>query len=89
MHAPIRDGLRKRGVFVLDLSRAGKGCPDLLCHTPRTGWVPIEVKSDRKVSHRKKGKPLTSDQEKLHTQVPIAVVDTFEAALQLFGLTWI
>ncbi len=84
-HAPIRDGLRQAGIFVLDLSKAGRGCPDLLCHTRHTGWVPIEVKTRRQDYKAKKLQPLTPDQQKLHAQAPIEVVETLDAALRLFG----
>ena len=86
MHGPIRDGLRQAGVFVLDLSKAGKGCPDLLCHTRHTGWVPVEVKSRRTDYKAKKLEPLTPDQVKLHAQAPIQVVETLDAALVIFGI---
>lgn len=85
-HKFIRDGLRQAGIFVLDLSKAGKGCPDFLCHARHTGWVPIEVKSAVQVTHRKKDQPLTTDQQKLHRQAPIPIVETLDEALHLFGL---
>ena len=87
MHGPIREGLRKAGVFVLDLSKAGKGCPDLLCHTRHTGWVPLEVKTRRQDCKRTKAGPLTPAQVALHEQAPIAVVEAIDQALQIFGLS--
>lgn len=86
MHGTVRDGLRDAGIFVIDLSKAGRGAPDLLCHARWTGWVPIEVKTRRDDCKRKKLGPMTEDQIKLHAQAPIAVVETLTAALQLFGL---
>lgn len=86
MHGPIRDGLRKCGVFVLDMSKAGRGCPDLLCFTRHTGWVPLEVKTRRDDCKRKKVGPMTPDQAKLHAQAPIAIVETLEAALKILGM---
>ena len=86
MHGEIRDGLRQAGVVVFDLSKAGRGCPDLLCYTRRTGWKPIEVKTRRDDCHRTKVGPLTDDQKKLHEQAPIDVVETLDAALHLFGM---
>lgn len=87
MHGPIRDGLRQAGIVVLDLSKAGKGAPDLLCHARHTGWVPIEVKSPARIRGRRKDQPLTPAQVALHAQAPIAVVETLEAALALFGIS--
>lgn len=86
MHGPIRDGLRARGVFVLDLARAGKGCPDLFAFTQWTGWVPMEVKSRRTDYKAKKVQGLTDDQKKLHAQAPIHVVETLDAALEILGM---
>lgn len=82
-HGEIRDGLRAAGVVVLDGARWANGAPDLLCWTRHTGWVPIEVKT-RKSSKRLK--PLTPEQVKLHAQAPIAVVETIDGALALFGI---
>jgi len=43
-HAEIVDALRKCGARVLDLSRVGRGCPDLLVHVGRL-LVLVEVKT--------------------------------------------
>ena len=80
-HAEIRDGLRKCGVYVMDLSKAGRGCPDLLCFTPRTGWIPLEVKTKRT------GKRLTKGQAIVHARVPILVIDSLDQGLAIFGIS--
>lgn len=85
-HGPIRDGLRQAGVFVLDGARWGRGAPDLLCHTRWTGWVPLEVKTRRTDYKAMKPQGLTKAQQQLHTQVPIAVVESLEQALRIFGI---
>ncbi len=46
-HAEIRRELRKRGVFVVDLSQVGNGVPDLLAAMPGR-VVLLEVKSGPK-----------------------------------------
>jgi hypothetical protein len=85
-HGEIRDGLRKCGVVVHDGARWGKGAPDLLAWTRHTGWVPLEVKTRRDDYKAKKVKGLTPDQVTLHAQAPIAVVESLNEALAIFGL---
>lgn len=46
-HAAIVKALRKLHAFVVDLSRVGEGCPDLLVGWKGT-WVLYEVKDGRK-----------------------------------------
>ena len=41
----MRDGLRARGVRVLDLGSVGGGCPDLLTGRPGSNML-LEVKDD-------------------------------------------
>ena len=55
-HGKIRELFRARGASVLDLSRQGKGCPDLLVGYMNCANILVEVKSES-------GK-LTKDQEK-------------------------
>lgn len=85
-HGAIRDGLRQVGVVVKDGARWGSGAPDLLCWTRHTGWVPLEVKTRRTDYKAKTVQPLTKDRQQLHAQAPIAVVESLEGALQIFGL---
>jgi hypothetical protein len=82
-HGAIRDGLRQAGVVVMDGARWGRGAPDLLAWTRHTGWIPLEVKTRRS---KKKLSGLTKSQGKIHAQAPIAVVETLDAALGLFGM---
>lgn len=50
-HKSIVEALRRVGCRVLDLSRVGDGCPDLLVSLPQRGRVPelmlMEVKTSR------------------------------------------
>jgi hypothetical protein len=84
-HAEIADALRDAGCGVLDMSRMGKGVPDLLVHAPTFPAcrmpVFLEVKDGSKPPSARK---LTSAQEKFHAQWKgwIFVVENVEQALQ-------
>ena len=46
-HREIIDGLRKEGFTVLDLSRVGQGCPDILVGYAGHNWL-MEIKDGGK-----------------------------------------
>ena len=74
-HAEIRDGLRACGWLVLDTSRAGSGCPDIVAVTPDGVVRLFEVKAPQ-------GR-LRPRQQALQAQGwPIRVVQTIEEALK-------
>jgi Holliday junction resolvase len=81
-HAEIVAALRKVGCAVLDLSRVGKGCPDLLV-SRRTGFgrdlVLLEVKTA-------KGQQNAAQREFEKQGWPVFVVKTVEDALRVVGL---
>ena len=76
-HDEIRDGLRARGVFVIDTHRLGDGFPDLVAWSPWAAWQLLEVKMP--------GGALTEDEYKLHTECPgrIWIVRTMEEACDI------
>lgn len=84
-HAEIVRALRQAGCSVLDLSRVGGGCPDLL--VARAGYnVLIEVK--RPKAKGDSGGRLTPEQE-VFMQMwrgKAVVVDSVDAALKAVGL---
>lgn len=80
-HAEIVKALRQCGCQVLDLSRVGSGCPDLLVRLPRKGisdlWL-MEVKTGR-------GK-LNEDQRRFHALWPeTIIVRSVDDALKVVG----
>ena len=83
-HAAIVGALRAIGWYVIDLSRAGAGIPDLLC--VRGGIVKlVEVKDGAKPASRRK---LTAKQVELHGEcqlagVPVVILESVEQAVQL------
>jgi len=84
-HAEIVKFFRKvPGCAVLDLSRVGGGCPDILiCH--RQVLSLIEIKDGQLSPSRKK---LTSDQQNFHQSWPgpIYIIESTHAASTLLGL---
>ena len=74
-HAEVRDTLRRLGYRVLDLSRAGRGCPDLLVAKGDQMWL-IEVK-------RPTGGKLTPAQQDFIQgwPVPVIILKTAEEAV--------
>lgn len=79
-HKSIVEALRRVGCRVLDLSRVGAGCPDLLVSLPQRGRVPelmlMEVKTAR-------GK-LNAAQRIFESEGwPVFVVRTVDEALRL------
>ena len=84
-HAHIREGLRKQGWQVLDLSAAGCGVPDLaVALAPGTPWF-LEVKDgDKPLSAQK----LTAAQEVWHSFAwgVTSKCTSLEQALE--ALTW-
>jgi len=72
-------GLRACGVRVLDLGNVGKGCPDILCGTPR-GNTLIEIKAP--------GGTLTPDQVRFFAEWtgPKAVAESLQEALRALGM---
>ena len=77
--------LRLAGCGVLDLSRVGCGCPDLLVHSPSYPhrMTLLEVKN---LGGR--GTTLTPDQVKFHAEwkAPIHVVKSVDEALDAVGI---
>ena len=72
------------GCAVLDLSRVGGGCPDILiCHQQVLSL--IEIKHGELSPSRKK---LTPDQDKFHQKWPgpIYIIESIKAAETLLGL---
>lgn len=45
-HSEIVEGLRKSGVYVIELHGQGNGCADLLCYSGANGTL-IEVKNEK------------------------------------------
>jgi hypothetical protein len=81
-HAAIVAALRAVGADVLDLSRVGEGCPDILIHHRLTGTMLIEIKDGDKSPSKRK---LTEAQEQFHRawRGRLAVVTSVGAALAL------
>ena len=79
--------LRLAGCGVLDLSKVGCGCPDLLVHSPSFPWrmTMLEVKDGSQPPSRRK---LTPDQVKFHAEwrAPIHVVKSVGEALDAVGI---
>lgn len=84
-HTAIVKALRTIGCSVLDLSKVGKGVPDLLVWSPRlTRYVLVEVKNGDLAPSRRR---LTEDQVEFHQtwRGPIVVIESVPEALKLFG----
>lgn len=81
-HGEVVAALRAAGCGVLSLAAIGKGCPDLLVHSPISPYTTIllEVKDGNKPESARK---LTPDQEKFHAKWngPIYVVTSPSDAL--------
>mgnify|MGYP002813895590 CR=1 FL=1 len=75
-HAEVVAAFRKLGWSVLDLSRVGQGCPDILCGRPGYS-VLVEIKDGAKVPSQRK---LTEDQIDFHAEWrgPLVVVKDVE-----------
>lgn len=85
-HAEITAVLEAHGIIVIDTSALGSGFPDVLCYDAAARrFLPIEFKSNNKISRQKKGDRLKPKQKLLHAAVPIPVAETAEQALALFG----
>lgn len=86
-HAAIVAALRDAGCGVLDLSAVGKGCPDLLVHSPTFPWEMhlLEIKDGAKSASRRK---LTPAQVKFHAEWKgwIHTVTSVDEALNAVGL---
>ena|ERR1041385_8940408 len=81
-HGEIVGALREVGCSVLDLSRHGSGCPDILVYVPRLcAYVLVEIKAPGKRTR------LTPKQKEFHAnwRGPVIVVESVEEALNLFG----
>ena len=80
-HTAIVDAFRAMGASVLDLSRMGRGCPDLLL-----GWhgrcFLVEVKDGKLSASRRK---LTPDQVDFHAywRGQLAIVTSVDEAIEL------
>lgn len=87
-HGEVVAALRAAGCGVLSLAAVGRGCPDLLVHSPKWPFttVLIEVKDGSKPPSARK---LTPDQEAFHAkwEGPIWVVTTADQALEAMRLT--
>jgi hypothetical protein len=88
-HAEIVRALRAAGCGVLDLSRVGDGCPDLLVHAPTHPacqfGILLEIKDGNKPPSARK---LTPAQLKFHAAWKgfLFVVENVEQALAAVGL---
>jgi hypothetical protein len=88
-HGDIVDALRAAGCGVLDLSKVGNGCPDLLVHPPTYPdcrmAVLLEVKDGAKPPSARK---LTKDQERFHANWKgwLHVVTSVDEALAAVGV---
>lgn len=81
-HAEIVAALRAAGCSILDLSRHGSGCPDILVYAPRLhAYCLVEIKAPGK------RKRLTEKQIEFHNlwRGPVVVVDSVDEALGLFA----
>jgi hypothetical protein len=85
--AEIVRALREAGCGVLDLSKVGNGCPDLLVHAPIYPWRQylLEVKDGKKPPSERK---LTKAQEKFHSEWKgwVHVVKSPREAFEAIGL---
>ena len=81
-HAEIREALRKVGCSVLDLSRVGGGCPDLLVWRWGTFYL-MEVKDGTKPPSARK---LTPAQVRFRERFPVIVVCSVADALRAVGV---
>jgi hypothetical protein len=84
-HALVRDGLRRAGFDVLDLSGAGGGVPDLLVRVGVGKSHFVEVKDGDKP---KSAQALTKAQEEWHrfNHCDTSVVASLEEAIE--AVTW-
>ena len=88
VHHSIVEGLRARGIAVLEMPVPG----DVLCHYPIGScggkWMPMEFKSPRATSGEGVGGKhgLTKAQQKTQQSAPIPVISDLASALKLFGL---
>lgn len=83
-HGAIVKALRRVGCNVLDLSRVGSGCPDLLVSCRRRGGLPdlvlMEVKTARGA--------FTADQRAFEARGwPVFVVRSVTEALMIVGVS--
>ena len=70
-HASIVTAFERLGCWVLDLSRQGAGCPDLLVAIgPAHALALVEIKDGAKAKSRRK---LTPAQKKLHDDCPALI----------------
>lgn len=94
-HGPIAKRLEEAGIFVVDLSSVGGGCPDLLCYNRSLKLLRlIEIKNPQTTpkTHRlseaeRKRKETEIKQEAFRSIVrSVAVVMSEEAALEAMGV---
>ena len=83
-HGDVVAALRKAGHYVLDLSRLGSGCPDLLI-ARRGRLVLVEVKDGSKPPSKRQ---LTEDEQDVHHAlarcgVQVAVITSVQDAMEL------
>lgn len=83
-HGQVVSALRKAGGLVLDLSRVGNGCADILVAYGERMWM-LEIKDGSKVPSKQALNPL---QVKFHKEWGhhIQVVTSPEEALRAVGL---
>ena len=82
-HGAIVAALRRVGCNVLDLSRVGAGCPDLLVSCRRRGGLPDLLLMEVKTA---KGK-FSADQRKFEALGwPVFVARSVEEALKIVGV---
>jgi len=83
-HSEIVDALRSVGATVLDLSRVGKGCPDILVGHRSANYL-MEIKDGQKTASRK---TLTPQQREFFATWAghAIVVETVDEALRALGV---
>jgi len=83
-HAEIVAALRQVGATVLDLSRVGKGCPDILVGHRSANYL-MEIKDGQKTASRK---TLTPQQREFFATWAgqRIVVETVDEALNVLGV---
>lgn len=73
--------LRKCGVSVQSLAQLGKGVPDLLIYSPRSGYMLLEIKDGRRKPSERR---LTEDEQRWiqNWRGPVHKIETVDQALK-------
>lgn len=77
-HKRIVDGLRERGLTIVETYQLGNGAPDFFVFARKTGyWLAIEVKAH--------DTPIPQKQVDFHRKTCVYMTDELEAVLMLCG----